>query len=134
MELNKLTEIMEIKDDKLLKNVKTRWIFMLEPAKRVLNEYYTLVTFDFVTNKSTNVNFKLLCDTKVLYGLLDSLMKLAQAWDFLLLTCCNNQGLSSKSILTFYVLGDIAFKYDVFYSFKSLAWILLMNYSSCNGY
>jgi hypothetical protein len=81
LELNKLIEIMEIEDDKLLKSVKTRCISMLEPAKRVLNEYYTLVIFHFVTNNSTNVNFELLCDIEVLYGVLDSLMKLAQAWD-----------------------------------------------------
>jgi hypothetical protein len=70
--LNKLIEIMEIEDDKLLKNVKIRCISMLEPAKRMLNEHYTLMTFHFVTNNSTNVNFELLCDIEVLYGVLDT--------------------------------------------------------------
>jgi hypothetical protein len=45
---------------------------MLEFAKRVISEYYTLMVkmvLDFARNNSIKVNFKLLCDIEVLYGL-----------------------------------------------------------------
>jgi hypothetical protein len=66
---------------------------MLEFAKRVMNEYHTLVvkmTMDFVSNNSFKVNFEILCDIEVLYELaillplleeVNNLMKLAQAQD-----------------------------------------------------
>ncbi len=60
MELNKLTKIMEIQGDKLLKNVRTKWIFMWEPTKKMMNAYYTLVVkmaMDFASSNSTKVNF-----------------------------------------------------------------------------
>jgi hypothetical protein len=41
LEVSKLVEILETKGNKLLKNVKIRWIFMLVPAKRVIAEYCT---------------------------------------------------------------------------------------------
>jgi hypothetical protein len=93
LEFSKLAEIMETQGNKLLKNVKTRWISLLEPTKRVMSEYRTLVVnmaLDSTNNNSAKVNFELLCDIEVLYGLaillpmlekVDSLMKLAQAWD-----------------------------------------------------
>jgi hypothetical protein len=64
---------------------------MLELAKRVMNEYHTLVvkmTMDFVSNNSFKVNFEIVCDIEVLYELaillplleeVNNLMKLAQA-------------------------------------------------------
>ncbi len=60
LELNKLTKIMEIQGDKLLKNVKAKWIFMWEPTKKMMNAYYTLVVkmaMDFASSNSTTVNF-----------------------------------------------------------------------------
>jgi hypothetical protein len=45
---------------------------MLEFAKRVISEYYILMVkmaLDFACNNSIKVNFKLLCDIEVLYGL-----------------------------------------------------------------
>jgi hypothetical protein len=54
---------MEILGNKLLKNVKTYWIFVMEPSKWVMNEYHTLMVrmvFDFVNKNSTKVNFELL--------------------------------------------------------------------------
>ena len=43
LEFTKLAEIMEIEGLKILNNVKTRWISLLEPLKRVLGEYKTLI-------------------------------------------------------------------------------------------
>jgi hypothetical protein len=51
---------MEIQGNKLLKNVKTRWIFMWELTKKLMNAYYTLVVkmgMDFASSNSTKVNF-----------------------------------------------------------------------------
>ncbi len=59
LELSKLIEIMETHGNKLLKNVKTCWISMLEPTKWVMNEYCILVVkmvLDFANNSSTKVN------------------------------------------------------------------------------
>jgi hypothetical protein len=43
MEFHKLVELIGTKGNKLLKNVKTRWIFMLSPTKRVFVEYRPLI-------------------------------------------------------------------------------------------
>lgn len=43
VELAKLTSNMETKGLKMLKAVKTRWISMLSPCKRVLSEYRPLL-------------------------------------------------------------------------------------------
>jgi hypothetical protein len=51
---------MEIQGNKLLKNVKTRWIFMWEPTKELMSACYTLVVkmaMDFGSSNSTMVNF-----------------------------------------------------------------------------
>jgi hypothetical protein len=42
LEFTKLVKIMEIGELKILQNVKTCWILILEPLKRVLVEYKTL--------------------------------------------------------------------------------------------
>jgi hypothetical protein len=43
LELQKLAGLLETKGKKILQNVKTRWISMLSPLKRVLSEYRTLL-------------------------------------------------------------------------------------------
>jgi hypothetical protein len=43
LEFTKLAEIVETEGLKILNNVKTRWISLLEPLKRVLGEYKTLI-------------------------------------------------------------------------------------------
>jgi hypothetical protein len=43
---------------------------MLEPTKKVMNEYSIIVvkmTLDFVNNDFAKVNFELLCDIEILY-------------------------------------------------------------------
>jgi hypothetical protein len=42
LEFTKLIKIMEIKG-KILWNIKTRWIFMINPIKHVLSKYRTLI-------------------------------------------------------------------------------------------
>lgn len=77
----------------MLKNVKIRWISMLEPAKKVMGEFRILVVkmdMDGTTINSTKVNFELLNDIEILYALaillplseqVNNLMKLAQVED-----------------------------------------------------
>ncbi len=55
-----------------MKNVKIRWVFILELTKKVMNEYCILMfkmALDCACNNFVNVNFKFLCDIEVLYGL-----------------------------------------------------------------
>jgi hypothetical protein len=53
LKFTKLVEILETKGRKILQNVKTRWISMLSPAKRLMAKYRTLLvnmTLNNVTN------------------------------------------------------------------------------------
>jgi hypothetical protein len=43
IEFCKLTEVMETKGLKILRNIKTRWISMLSPAIQAMNKYRTLL-------------------------------------------------------------------------------------------
>jgi hypothetical protein len=43
LEFHSLADIVETEGLRMLKNVKTRWISLLEPLKRVLGEYKTLI-------------------------------------------------------------------------------------------
>jgi hypothetical protein len=46
---------------------------MLELAKRMINEYHNIIVkmaLDFVNINFTKMNFELLCDIEVLYGLI----------------------------------------------------------------
>jgi hypothetical protein len=42
-EFIKLIEVVETSGHKILGNVKTKWIYLLEPMKRVLSKYKTLI-------------------------------------------------------------------------------------------
>jgi hypothetical protein len=73
----------------MLKNVKIRWILILEPAKRVMGEFHILMVkmdMDGTTINSAKVKFELLNDIEILYVLaillplfeqMNNLMKLA---------------------------------------------------------
>jgi hypothetical protein len=43
LEFSKLAEVVETNSQKIFGNVKTRWILLLEPMKRLLLEYKTLI-------------------------------------------------------------------------------------------
>jgi len=63
---------METKGAKILKNVKTRWIFILLLVWRVMAKYITLLinmTLDAPINDKAKTNFDLLCDVQILLGL-----------------------------------------------------------------
>jgi hypothetical protein len=53
LKLTKLVDIMETKGNKVLHNIKTQWISMLNLAKRMMVEYRTLLVkmaMDYNTN------------------------------------------------------------------------------------
>jgi hypothetical protein len=105
---------------------------MLELANKVMNEYCTLVVkmaLDFVINNFAKVNFELLCDIKDLYGLafllpllkdVNNLMKLAQIQNVFVVDYLVEMKLCQTNLFSHFVDFDIVFKFDVFYSFKSL--------------
>jgi hypothetical protein len=43
LEFQRLTQTLETKVNKILKNVKIRWMSMLDPLKRIMVEYYPLL-------------------------------------------------------------------------------------------
>jgi hypothetical protein len=69
VELVKLAGIMETKGLKMLKYIKTRWVSMLSPCKRVLSEYRTLVVkmgLDMNTCSAAKDNFDMLVDLEIM--------------------------------------------------------------------
>jgi hypothetical protein len=75
LELEKLSELMVSKGGKILNNVKTRWISMLSPLKRVLSEYRVLLVKmygDMLAKpviKGAAANFHRLADVQTLLSL-----------------------------------------------------------------
>lgn len=51
LEFQKLATCLEAKGNNMLRNVKTRWISMLGPTKRMLEKYKPLVTKMAMDNK-----------------------------------------------------------------------------------
>lgn len=104
-EFEKLANIVETEGRRMLRNVKTRWISLLEPLKRVMGEYKTLVVKmcddaavkgpqltakQVAAREAARENYDLLCDIGTLLGLpcimplldcVNALMKFAQSDD-----------------------------------------------------
>ncbi len=73
LEFTKLAKLMEPKGAKILKNVKTRSISMLNPTWHVMVEYKTLLVqmaFNVPTNNNVKANFDFFCDVQILLGLI----------------------------------------------------------------
>jgi hypothetical protein len=75
LEFTKLAAVMETKGLKIIRNIKTRWLSMVSPLKRVISEYRTLVqkmqedscdcTSTFASRESSRANLELLLDISV---------------------------------------------------------------------
>ncbi len=66
-------EILETKGNKILQNVKWKWILMLSPTKRMIIEYQTLlvrIVLDNPTNQQAKMNYGHLHDLQILLGLI----------------------------------------------------------------
>jgi hypothetical protein len=93
LEFTKLVEIVKIEGLKVLQNVKTRWISMLQRLKRVGKEYKTLIakmTTNSANVESAKANLLNLCDIDMIFGLpcilpmlesMNGLMKFAHGKD-----------------------------------------------------
>jgi len=72
LKLQKLAELFDSKGRKNLQNIKTMWISMLSPLKRVLLDYRTILVkmysdqFVKPTIPATKVNYELMADIKCL--------------------------------------------------------------------
>ncbi len=72
LEFTKLAKIIKTKGLKVLQNVKTRWIGMLQPLKWVGKEYKTFIAkmaTNSVNVESAKANFLNLCDIHMILGL-----------------------------------------------------------------
>jgi hypothetical protein len=75
LELEKLAELLHLKGRKILNNIKTRWISMLSPLKRVLSEYRVLLIKMYSdmqtkpTVKGAETNFHRLADVQTMLSL-----------------------------------------------------------------
>jgi hypothetical protein len=75
LEFVKLAELLNSKGNKILRNIKTRWLSMLAPAVRIMNEYRPLLvkmSKDAGVKKPTALAtkcFQHLTDIQVLLGL-----------------------------------------------------------------
>jgi hypothetical protein len=69
LEFTKLAKLMETNGAKILKNLKTRWIFMMSHIRHLMVKYRTLLmkmALDAPTNDKAKTNFDLLCDMQIL--------------------------------------------------------------------
>jgi hypothetical protein len=86
-EYHKLAKVVETSGLKILQNVGTRWISMLEPLKRVLGEYKTLIVKmaqDAAEESKAAHNLRLLYDVHILLAL-PCLMPLLESMNQLIL-------------------------------------------------
>ncbi|KAG0572981.1 hypothetical protein KC19_VG138700 [Ceratodon purpureus] len=130
-EYQALAEHMNSKGLKILRNVKTRWISMLSPALRIMNEYNVLVVKFHQDSQAASVTNVLayLTDVQILLGLacllpmlrsLHSLIKFAQGRDLFVcdyvapIHCC------MEEVQAFYVDEAKSFEQDIFWDFKAL--------------
>jgi hypothetical protein len=128
----KLTEVLQSKGLKILKNVKTRWISILSPAVRVMNEYKVLLVIMKEMSSSLDVaqkNLNLLCDVQVLLGLsrllpmlrcAHLLMQFAQSRDVFVCDYIAAIQVCQAEITSFYIDDATTFSHDLFWDFKAL--------------
>ncbi len=55
LEFQRLAQTLETKGNKILKNVKTRWMSMLDPLKRIMAKYHPLFTMMQADNFTIHV-------------------------------------------------------------------------------
>ncbi len=72
LEIYVFVELFKCNINKILKNIKTQWMSMLSPCKRMLNEYQMLVVKmveDNVNIVIVKANYELIYDVETLLGL-----------------------------------------------------------------
>jgi hypothetical protein len=72
LECTKLVEVIDSKGLKILKNIRTQWISMLAPSKRLVDEYKFVVMKmfkDLPTNPVVATNHELFYDVEIMMGM-----------------------------------------------------------------
>jgi hypothetical protein len=108
LECTKLTLIMKTKDNKILWRVKTCWVSMVSLSKKSLKMLALLIKM--VSNASiialATLNLNPLCDVNCFFvlnmfhshvGIVNSLVKFVELYDFFVWICCNIEYLSNWS-------------------------------------
>ena len=133
LEFVKLAEILETKGLKILRQVKTRWLSMMSPAIRVMNEYRTLVVKmmeDQQDVESAKISFQHLIDVQIVISLsclipmlkcLHTLMQLGQKRDIFICDYLTALKRCQAEITSYYIDEQSKFQHDVFWDFKALA-------------
>lgn len=136
LELSKLIGIMETQGNKLFNNVRKQ---DEEPKKKA--HEWILHSIDQDGVGFVKVNFELLCDIKVLYGLIvlltllkevKNLMKLAQAWNIFVANYVASIKFCQVYLFSHFVNPSITFKFNVFGGFLlcPLMWEILISKES----
>lgn len=132
-EFMKLAALMEKKGLKILKQVKTRWISMLKPAKRILTQYPVLLYkmhLDAPTLKTAQTNLEFLLDVQTLLGLaclmpmleeMNRLIKFAQSRNIFVCDFVAALRHCQTELFTHYQDARTAFESDIFYDFNALS-------------
>jgi hypothetical protein len=72
LEFQSLCDVLIKEGNKLLKNVKFKWINMLSPMKRVMEQYWPFIAMmhdDVLWNNTTTEHLSSFCDLKLIFGL-----------------------------------------------------------------
>ena len=133
LEFQKLAACLESKGNKILRNVKTRWISMLGPAKRLLEEYKPLVmkmAVDAPKEAAAKKNLSMLLDWQNMLTLpclmpmlhsVNSLIKFAQSPACYIVDFISAVKICEGDLYRLYVDPAFAFHGEEFNTFRSLA-------------
>jgi hypothetical protein len=131
-ELADLANIVETAGQRILRNVKTRWISCLEPVKRLMSEYKALVLkmhLDSSSLATAKANLNLLSEIELLLGLacilpmleaLNYLIKFSQQSTCFVCDMVAAVKLCQADLYSWYVDSDTAYSADVFRKFKDI--------------
>jgi hypothetical protein len=123
---------MEIKGNKILNNIKIRWIFMINLVKQVLSDFRTLLmkmTLNATTIPSTQSNLFLFTNVETLLGLntmmplleaIHSLIKFAQLKDVFVYDFITIMKICEGDVYCMFCDSQSSFEGDVFTNFKAL--------------
>jgi hypothetical protein len=135
LEFVKLAELLESKGNKILRNIKTRWLSMLAPAVRIMNEYRPLLVKLLKEAKVRRPKqlattcFQHIMDVQVLLGLayilpmlrlFNKLMKYAQRNDVFVCDYLASVQVLKNDLHRLYVDERTMFTHEIFWDFNML--------------
>jgi len=132
LEFVKLSEVIQIKGLKILKNIKTWWLSMLSPIVRVMNEYRMLLMKmeqDSATTNITKICIDHLTDVQIVVGLaclmpmlrsVYALMQYTQKLDAFICDFLATVKIFQAKINAMYCNPLTAYTHDSFWDFNAL--------------